>query len=104
MTLQLRAPPLDFAAREVLVAIIDGFEFTPPIATLAVASNPILRHTSTKRAQTFLMPGPLSLRESADRFVIGRKPDEQPHHFDVAASFALEPTARMHTVEISVNV
>jgi hypothetical protein len=36
--------------------------------------------------------------------VIGRKPGEQPHHFDVAASFTLEPAARMHTVEITINV
>jgi hypothetical protein len=36
--------------------------------------------------------------------VIGRKPGEQPHRFDVAASITLERTARMHTVEITVNV
>lgn len=41
---------------------------------------------------------------SGDRFVIGRKPGEQPHHFDVAASFTLEPAARVHTVEITINV
>lgn len=34
----------------------------------------------------------------------GRKPSEQPHHFDVAASLTLEPAARMHTVEIPANI
>lgn len=36
--------------------------------------------------------------------MIGRKPGEQSHHFDVATSFTLEPAARMHAVEVPVNV
>ena len=87
-----------------LSRLLTALNLLPPMATLAVASKPILRHTSTKRAPTFLMPGPLSLRKIGNCFVIGRKPGEQPHHFDVAASFTLKPAARMDTVEITVNV
>lgn len=48
--------------------------------------------------------GTVVLAEIGNRFVIGRQPGEQPHHFDVAASFTLEPAARMNTVGIAVNV
>jgi hypothetical protein len=50
----------------------------------------------------FFDAGIIVLAEIGNRFVIGRKPGEQPHHFDVAAGFTLEPAARMHTVEIPV--
>ena len=44
------------------------------------------------------------LAEIGDGFVIGREPSRQPHHFQVAASFALQPTAALNPVEIAVNV
>ena len=48
-----------------LSRLFTALNLLPSIATLAFASNPISRHTSTKRAQTFLIAGPLSLRKSA---------------------------------------
>jgi len=37
----------------------------PSIATLALVSRPICRHSSINRTQTYLIAGPLSLRKSA---------------------------------------
>ena len=100
----MRAPPLDFAAREVLIAIIDCFEFAAVDGDAGCREQPHLAaHLDEARAD-FFDAETIVLAEIGNRFVIGRKPGEQPHHFDVAASFTLEPAARMHTVEITVNV
>ena len=102
--LQLRPPPLDFAAREVLIAIIDGFELAAIDGDAGCREQPHLAaHLNEARADLF-DAGTIVPAEVGNRFVIGRKPAEQPHHFDVAASFSLDPAARMHTVEIPVNV
>lgn len=101
---QLRAPPLDFAAREVLIAIIDCFEFAAADGNAGCREQAHLAaHLDEARADLF-DAGTIVLAEIGNRFVIGRKPGEQPHHFDVAASFTLKPAARMDTVEITVNV
>lgn len=100
----MRAPPLDLAAREVLIAIVDGFEFAAVDGDAGCREQSHLAaHLDEARAD-FFDAGTIVLAEIGNRFVIGRKPGEQPHHFDVAASFTLEPAARMHTVEIPVNV
>ncbi len=78
-----------------LSRLLTALDLLPPMATLAVASKPILRHTSTKRAPTF-DAGTIVLAEIGNRFVIGRKPGEQPHHFDVAASFTLAGGSNGH--------
>jgi len=36
--------------------------------------------------------------------VIGNKPARQPHHLDIASRLALEPTARLHPVEIAIEL
>jgi hypothetical protein len=40
----------------------------------------------------------------SNRFVIWNKKAEQPHHLDIAACFTLQPTARLHRVEIPVDI
>jgi hypothetical protein len=52
----------------------------------------------TNRAQTWRIGRPLN------RLVIANKPASEPHHFDIAAGLALEPAARLHPVEIAVDV
>ncbi len=42
--------------------------------------------------------------EVGDGLVIRRQTARQPHHFDIAASLALKPPARLHPVEIAINV
>ncbi len=44
------------------------------------------------------------LAEVGDRLVVGDEPAQQPHHLDVAAGLALQPPARLHPVEIAVDV
>lgn len=44
------------------------------------------------------------LPEVGDRLVVGNKPAEEPHQLDVAPGLALQPPARLHTVEIAVDV
>ena len=45
--------------------LFTALNLLPSMATLAFVSKPICRQSSTKRAQTFLIAGPLSLRKSA---------------------------------------
>ena len=42
--------------------------------------------------------------EIGDHLVIGDKPAQQPNHFEVAARFAFQTAARLHPVEIAINV
>ena len=62
---QLGAASLHLPAREVLVAVLTALNLLPSIATLAMVSRPIRRHSSTNCTQTCLIAGPLSLRKSA---------------------------------------
>ena len=50
---------------KVLSRLLTALNFDPSIATLAFATRPIRRHSSTNRAHTFLIAAPLSLRKSA---------------------------------------
>ena len=74
------------------------------MATLAVASRPISRHSSTNRAHTLRMRRAVVLAEIGDRLVVGHKPAQQPHHLEIAPGLALQPPARLHAVEIAVDV
>ena len=82
---------------------LTALNLLPSIATLAFASSPISRQSSTKRAHALRSALPLSLR-IGDGFVIEHQPPRRPHHLDVAASLTLEPAARLHSVEIAVDV
>jgi hypothetical protein len=56
-------------------------------------------------ARTHLADGSaVVLAEVGNRLVIGGEPAQQPHYLDVAASLALQPTTRLHPVEIAVDV
>jgi len=46
----------------------------------------------------------LSRREVGDRLEVRRESPRQPHQLDIALRFALEPPARRHAVQVSVNV
>ena len=47
---------------------------------------------------------PVVLAEIGNGFVIGNKPTQQPHHLQIAPSLALEPPARLHAIEIAIDV
>src|SRR5215471_20954196 len=44
------------------------------------------------------------LAEVRNRLVVRRQSTEQPHHFDVAPRFAFQPAARLHPVEVAIDV
>ena len=44
------------------------------------------------------------LPKIGDRLVVGNRTPRQPHHLDVATGFPFEPTARLHPVQIAINV
>jgi hypothetical protein len=57
------------------------------------------------KARTDLLDGrPVVLAEIRDCLVVRRQPTKQPHDLDVAAGFAFQSAARLHAVEIAVNV
>ena len=47
---------------------------------------------------------PIVLAEIGNRLVIRHEAPRQPHHLDVAAGLTLEPPARLHPIEIAVDV
>src|SRR6185295_344096 len=44
------------------------------------------------------------LAEVRDRLVIRCKPTQQPHDFDIASGLSFQPPARLHPVQIAVDV
>jgi hypothetical protein len=44
------------------------------------------------------------LAEVGDSLVIGCEPPQQPHHFQIAMTLALQPPARLHAIEIAIDV
>ena len=44
------------------------------------------------------------LAEVGNRLVIGSKAAREPHHLDVAPGLTFKPPARLHPVEIAIDV
>ena len=102
--LQLRAPPLHLALREVLVAVVDRLELAAvdgharrgEQAHLAAQLDEARAHLAQRRA--------VVLAEVGDRLVVGHEAPQQPQQLQIAPGLALEPPARLHAVEIAVDV
>ena len=87
-----------------LSRLFTALNLLPSIATLAFESRPICA-AQLDEPRTHLLDGAaVVLAEVRNRLVVGRQPTEQPHHLDVAPSFAFQPPARLHPVEIAVDV
>jgi hypothetical protein len=65
-------------------------------AKLAAKSHELRTNPADRRAIVFA--------EVGNRLVIGNQAAGQPHDLDIAAGFALQTTARLHPVEITVDV
>src|SRR5262245_44516520 len=92
---KLHAPPLDFPPREVLVARVDRLELaTVDGHAWAVQKAHLPTQHHELRADLF------------DRrpIVVRAEPPQQPDHFQVAAGFAFQPSARRHAIEIAVDI
>ena len=102
--LELCSAPLHLRAREVLIPVVHRLELA------AVDGNARCRkqtHLAAEldKARAHLADGtPIVLPEIGDRFVVGDKTAKQPHHLEVTAGLALKPPARLHPIEVAVNV
>ena len=101
---QLLASPLHFRLREVFVAIIDRLEFAAVDRNARFREQPHLAAEFDEAGAHLAQRFAVVLAEVGDGLVIRDEAPQQPHHLDVAASFTLEPPARLHPVEITVDV
>ena len=102
--LDLRDTTGHLGVGEVPVTVVNRFELASIHHDRAAGEQ---AHLAAKRneANADLAQGAaIVLAEVGDRLVVGDQPAEKPHQLDVAPSLALEPAARLHPVEITVNV
>jgi hypothetical protein len=101
---ELRPAPLHLRPRQVAIPIIDRLELA------AVDGNAGCRKQTQLTAEldepgAHLADGAaIVLPEIGDRLVVRDEATKQPRHLDVAAGLAFEPPARLHPVEIAVDV
>ena len=76
----------------------------PSTATMPPAIRPSCRHSSTNCRHAALDRGAVVAAEVGDGLEVGREFARQPHQLDVATRFALQPPARLHLVEIAVDI
>src|ERR1700716_4302342 len=84
--------------------LFTALNLLPSMATLAVASRPISRQSSTKRAHTLRIAGPLSLRKSAIVLWSGTRPQRSHIASKLRPASRSSPPARLHPIEVAVNV
>ena len=102
--LELRPAPLHFRARKVAVAIVDGLELAPVDGDarfgeqthVAAQRDELGAHLADRR--------PIVLAEIGNRFVIRDQSAEKPDHLEIATGLTLQPPARLHPIEIAVDV
>src|ERR1700731_229860 len=100
----LRQPPLHLGLREVSVPRVDGFELA------AVDRNARLAEQFKAPAQHHKLTADLTdglavvLAEIGYRLEVRHQAAGQPHQLDVALALPLQASARLHPVEVSVDV
>ena len=102
--LDLSQTPPHLCPREVLVTGVHRFELA------AVNGDTRGRQQTYRSAKRNELRANLANRrpvipaEIGNRLVIGDQPTREPHHFNVASSFALKPAARLYAIEVAVDV
>src|ERR1700694_1899253 len=100
----LRQPPLHLGLREVPVPRVDGFELA------AVDRNARLAEQFKAPAQHHKLTADLAdglavvLAEIGYRLEVRHQAAGQPHQLDVALALPLQAPARLHPIEVSVDV
>ena len=102
--LDLLEPPLQLAFREVVVATVHGFEFGSVDRDAGFRQQSHLPTQLDELSADFFDRRAIVLAEIGDRLVIGREPPGEPHHLEIALALALQAAARVHAIEIAVDV
>ena len=102
--LVLSTPPLHLRLCEVLVSIVHGFELAAVDGNARGREKANLTAELDKACTDVAKRHPVVLAEVRNRLVIGSEPIQQPHHLDIAAGLSFEPAARLHPVQIAVDV
>ena len=98
------APPFHFAAREVLVAIVHRFELATIDGNAGLGQEPQPAAQLHELGADLAYGWAIVLAKICDHLVIRHKTAQQPDHFQIAARLAFKPPARLHPVEIAVDV
>ena len=102
--LQLSTPTFHLRPREVLVPVVHGFELA------AINRNARRRQEAHLTAEFDEARTDLAKRQAIifaevrDRLVIRCEPTQKPHDLDIASGFSFEPPARLHPVQIAIDV
>ena len=102
--LKLRTPSLHLRAREVSVPIVDCFELAAVYSDARRGEKTHLAAELDKTRAHLAKCATIVLAEIGNRLVVRDQPTQQPHDFDVASRFPLQPPARLHSVEVPVDV
>src|SRR5258705_12351725 len=102
--LELGAAPLDLAAREVFVAVVDCLELAA-VDGHACSGEQAHLAAQLDEARTHLAQrGTVILAEIGDRFVIGHEAPQEPQQLEIATGLTLQPPARLDAIEITIDV
>src|SRR5438128_4489980 len=82
--------------------VLTALNLLPSIATLASLNSSRRRHSTTNSRQTLPMASPLSLVGYG--LEVWHQAAGQPNQLDVALAFSFQAPARLHPVEVSVDV
>ena len=102
--LKLRSAPLHLRAREVAIAIVDGFELAPVNGDARLGEQTHLAAQHNEPGANLADRSPVLLAEIGDGLVIRDQSAEKPDHLEIATRLALQPPARLYSVEIAVDV
>ena len=86
----MRAAPLHFGPREVLVAVVDGLELAAIDGDARCGEKPHLAAEFDKASAHLAQRRTVVLAEVGDCLVVGDQPAQQPHRLYVATGFALQ--------------
>src|SRR5271156_4852410 len=100
----LRQPPLHLGLRKVSVSRVDGFELAAVDRNARFAEQ--FKATAQLHELTTNLADGLAvvLAEVGYRLEVRHQPAGQPNQLDVALAFSLQAPARLHPVEVAVNI
>jgi hypothetical protein len=102
--LQLGPPPLHLCPGEVLVPVVHGFELAAIDGDARRRKKAHLTAEFDEARADLAKCWAIVFAEVRDRLVIRSKPTQQPHDLDIASGLAFEPPARLHLVQIAVDL